>query len=114
MNNVVTYKNRFKQEIKVYFLGFIYSLILTIIPFFLVLKRFFNPNITLLIVICCAFIQFFVHLKYFLHLTFNSENYWNIIFLIFTMVIISIIILGSIWIMYNLKQHFIYHQYNNL
>ncbi|CAL4043300.1 Cytochrome bo(3) ubiquinol oxidase subunit 4 [Buchnera aphidicola (Takecallis arundicolens)] len=112
MNNIVIQNYKIYQELKSYFLGFIFSLILTIIPFSVVFKRFFNIHITFFIVIMCAVIQCLVHVKYFLHLSFSVEHVWNITFLIFTILVIFIIIFGSIWIMHNLNHHFIYHNHN--
>lgn len=112
MNNIIIQNHKFYKELKCYCFGFIFSLILTVIPFGLVFKHFFNVYITLFIVVMCAIIQGLVHLKYFLHLSFSLEHTWNITFLIFTILVICIIILGSIWIMHNLNHHFIYHNHN--
>ncbi|QCI27289.1 cytochrome o ubiquinol oxidase subunit IV [Buchnera aphidicola] len=105
MNNLTLKNKNFYKEIKLYILGFLFSLFLTLIPFFLVFKNYFSSNITIKLIIIFSCIQIFVHLKYFLHLNFSKKNYWNIIFLIFSILVIFIIIFGSIWIMYHLNNH---------
>lgn len=94
--------------IQSYILGFLFSLFLTVIPFFLVSKKIFCYPIVLFTVIICAIVQVYIHLKYFLHLNFTKRNFWNIIFLIFALIVVCIIILGSVWIMHNLHNHIFY------
>lgn len=91
-----------------YFIGFILSVILTIIPFCAVKYcNFINKSIPLLIITICAFIQIYIHLVLFIHLNNTSNKIWNLISLIFTMFIIFILILGSIWIMTHLHHNLI-------
>jgi len=50
-----------------------------------------------------AIIQIVVHLVFFLHMNTSSEERWNLVALLFTAVIIFIVVVGSLWIMYNLN-----------
>jgi cytochrome o ubiquinol oxidase operon protein cyoD len=50
-----------------------------------------------------AVIQVVVHLIYFLHMNTSSEERWNLVALLFTAMIIGIVVVGSLWIMYNLN-----------
>lgn len=111
MNNLQLRSNNFIQEIKYYFFGLLFSIVLTIIPFFVVFEHILKLYLTCFVITICAFIQFFCHLKYFLHLNYTTEHYWHFIFLIFTVLIVFIIVSGSLWIMYNLNHHahYIYH-----
>ena len=56
-----------------------------------------------------AVIQIFVHLVYFLHMNTSSEERWNLIALAFTALIIAIVVVGSLWIMYNLNINMMVH-----
>ncbi|QCI26088.1 cytochrome o ubiquinol oxidase subunit IV [Buchnera aphidicola] len=112
MNNSTLSLSCFLKEIKLYFFGFLFSIFLTTIPFFIVFSHIFKVYVALMIIIFCAVIQCVVHLKIFLHLSYSSKNYWNFIFLLFTFLIILIIISGSIWIMCNLNHHFYYHSHH--
>ncbi|KHN90866.1 cytochrome o ubiquinol oxidase subunit IV [Pectobacterium actinidiae] len=44
-------------------------------------------------------VQILVHLVYFLHLNTSSEERWNVVALVFAVLIIAIVVVGSIWIM---------------
>jgi cytochrome o ubiquinol oxidase operon protein cyoD len=79
------------------------SVILTAIPFWLVMSKVFEKSSTTAIVILAfAAVQIIVHMIYFLHLNTKSEGGWNMLALIFTVVIVVIALSGSIWIMYHL------------
>ncbi|WP_409310157.1 cytochrome o ubiquinol oxidase subunit IV [Pectobacterium sp. B1J-3] len=86
-------------SVKSYLIGFVLSVILTVIPFGMVMAGSASHNIILLSVLGCAVIQIVVHLVYFLHLNTSSEQRWNVVALVFTVLIIAIVVVGSIWIM---------------
>ncbi|URJ32920.1 cytochrome o ubiquinol oxidase subunit IV [Candidatus Blochmannia vicinus] len=88
-----------------YLIGFVLSMILTIIPFFMVTYNIINKKILMNIIISCAVIQIFVHLIFFLHLGNTSHKVWNLISLMFTVFIVFILIFGSIWIMTHLHHN---------
>jgi len=50
-------------------------------------------------------VQIVVHIIYFLHLDTKSESGWNMLALIFTLVLVVITLSGSIWIMYHLNSN---------
>ncbi|ADV33641.1 cytochrome o ubiquinol oxidase, subunit IV [Candidatus Blochmanniella vafra str. BVAF] len=88
-----------------YFIGFVLSLILTIIPFYTIQYNIFDKKILLIITISCALIQIYIHLVYFLHLIHISDRKWIITSLIFTIFIVFILVLGSVWIMTHLHHN---------
>lgn len=55
------------------------------------------------IVIGAAIVQILVHLVCFLHMNTFSDDRWNLVAFLFTMLIIGIVVIGSLWIMYNLN-----------
>ncbi|UDG79181.1 Cytochrome bo(3) ubiquinol oxidase subunit 4 [Candidatus Ecksteinia adelgidicola] len=83
--------------------GFIFSIILTIIPFLIVIKRVFSDTIVFYLIISMAIIQILIHLIYFLNINTSLEKRWDLAALIFTSIIISIILIGSLWIMHHLN-----------
>lgn len=90
--------------VKSYVTGFILAAILTAIPFWLVMDRVFESSrTTALIILAFAMVQIVVHLVYFLHMDTKSESGWNMLALIFTLVLVVITLSGSIWIMYHLN-----------
>mgnify|MGYP002651242954 FL=1 len=80
--------------------------ILTAIPFWLVMDRVFEDSrTTALIILGFAVVQIVVHIVYFLHMDTKSESGWNMLALIFTLVLVVITLSGSIWIMYHLNSN---------
>ena len=90
--------------LKGYLTGFVLSVILTAIPFWLVMGKVFPDNkTTVLIVLAFAVVQILVHMVYFLHLNTSSEGGWNMLALIFTLVLVVIALTGSLWVMYHMN-----------
>jgi cytochrome o ubiquinol oxidase operon protein cyoD len=89
--------------LKGYLTGFILSVILTVIPFWMVMTKALASNdATTYIILALAVVQIFVHVIYFLHMNSSSEHGWNMLALIFTMVIVVIALAGSLWVMYHM------------
>jgi cytochrome o ubiquinol oxidase operon protein cyoD len=86
-----------------YLTGFLLALILTIIPFALVLREAWPPRATLAAIFGAGVVQILVHLHYFLHLNTSSAARWNVLALIFTILIMVLFVGGSLWIMYTLN-----------
>ncbi len=64
---------------------------------------------TLAVVVICAVVQVIVHLVYFLHLDSKSEGGWNLVAIVFSAIIILIVVVGSLWIMWNLNYNMMPH-----
>lgn len=89
-----------------YVTGFILSVILTAIPFWLVMAHVFaNPRTTVFLVMALGAVQVVVHMVYFLHMNTQSEGGWTMLALIFTLILLVIALSGSIWIMYHLNSN---------
>ena len=87
-----------------YVTGFLLSVILTAIPFWLVMAKVFdNPTVTTFVILGFAIVQIYVHMVFFLHMTSKAEGGWTWMSLIFTLVILVIALSGSLWIMHHLK-----------
>lgn len=92
--------------LKGYLTGFVLSVILTAIPFWIVMgKVFAAPGVTALAVLLLAAVQIVVHMVYFLHMDAKSEGGWNLLALIFTLVLVVITLSGSLWVMYHLNEN---------
>ncbi|MDR3414628.1 MAG: cytochrome o ubiquinol oxidase subunit IV [Nevskia sp.] len=88
---------------KGYMTGFLLSVVLTAVPFWLVMGKVIpNAQATTAIVLAFAVVQILVHMVYFLHLNTRSEGGWNMLALIFTMVLVVITLSGSLWVMYHM------------
>ena len=89
-----------------YFVGFLLSVVLTAIPFWLVMANpIGNLGVTAAIVITCAVVQILVHTVAFLHVNTQAQGGWTLIAYVFTGVIVFITIAGSLWIMYHLNSN---------
>ena len=87
-----------------YVTGFILSVILTAIPFWLVMDGVIaSPGMTAAVILGFAAVQIVVHMVYFLHMNGRSEGGWNMLALIFTVVLVVIVLSGSLWVMYHLN-----------
>ena len=89
-------------SIKSYIIGFSLSVILTVIPFALVMTGVLPHSATIFCIFAAAVAQIIVQLHYFLHLDTSSAMYWNLMSLLFTFFIIFLFVGGSIWIMHSL------------
>lgn len=89
-----------------YLTGFLLSVVLTAIPFALVMSGDIH-NSTALAVVLLAFaaVQIVVHMVYFLHMNAKSEGGWNLLALVFTAVLVVIVLSGSLWVMHHLNSN---------
>ncbi|ALD92474.1 cytochrome o ubiquinol oxidase subunit IV [Cupriavidus gilardii] len=90
--------------LKSYVIGFVLSVILTAIPFWLVMGKVIdNQNTTALVILGFGAVQIVVHMIYFLHMNTKSEGGWNMLALIFTIILVVITLAGSLWVMYHMN-----------
>ena len=91
-------------SVRSYATGFILSVILTAIPFGLVMAGgLASRMLTVMIVLGMAVAQIVVHMIYFLHMNTKSEKGWTMISLVFTIVVLVIMLSGSVWVMYHMN-----------
>lgn len=86
-----------------YVIGFVLSVILTVIPFWLVMGEVLESRVwTVALIMLFGAIQIVVHMVYFLHMNRKSEGGWILMSLLFTGIIIVIALVGSLWVMHHL------------
>jgi cytochrome o ubiquinol oxidase subunit IV len=86
-----------------YATGFALSLILTAIPFVVVMDTTLSPPATIAAIFGAALVQMLVHLYYFLHVNFSPRSRWNLLALVLTALIVILFVGGTIWIMSHLN-----------
>ncbi len=87
-----------------YLTGFGLSVVLTAVPFALVMGHVFSdPVAAALLIMTFGLIQVVVHMVLFLHMNTKSEGGWTMLALIFTIIMVVIAMSGSIWVMYHLN-----------
>lgn len=89
-----------------YVVGFVLSVILTVIPFWLVMGDVLDSTgLAVFFIISLGAAQMIVHMVYFLHMNAKAEGGWLLLSLAFTVMLLFIAIAGSLWIMYHLNSN---------
>ena len=89
---------------KSYLIGFALSVLLTAVPFAVVMSGdVATPTAAAALCMGFAIVQIVVHMIYFLHMNTKSENGWTMMALIFTVIIVVIALTGSLWVMYHMN-----------
>ena len=91
-----------RGSLKSYAIGFLLSIILTAIAFGAVMSGTLSRPAVMAGIFGAAVTQILVHLHYFLHLDSSSSARWNILAMAFTVLIILLFVVGTLWIMSNL------------
>ncbi|MFG6439688.1 cytochrome o ubiquinol oxidase subunit IV [Roseateles sp. LKC17W] len=94
----------FHVSVKGYAVGFILSVLLTAIPFWLVMGKVLpSPQTTALVILGFGAVQMVVHMVYFLHMNAKVEQGWSMLALLFTVALVVIMFAGSVWVMYHMN-----------
>ena len=89
-----------------YVKGFILAVILTAIPFWLVMGNVIQDRSTAVLVLgSFAIVQVVVHMVYFLHMNGKIQGGWTLLSTIFTAVFLSIAIAGTLWVMFHMNSN---------
>lgn len=89
-----------------YMTGFVLSVVLTAIPFWLVMAKVITERNTAVLVLgAFAVVQILVHMVCFLHMNGKVEGGWTLLSTIFTVVFVAIAIAGTLWVMYQMNDH---------
>ena len=87
-------------NVKQYTIGFIVSILLTVVPFYMAMNsEDFSRGAIIAVIGITAVAQVLVQLVYFLHMNSSSEQRWNVIAFIYTILTIAVLLVGSVWIM---------------
>jgi len=82
-----------------YIFGFILSIVLTIIPLWLVLGNVGNRRSQVVLILVMALLQFLVQLFFFMHIRESEKPRYNVLAIILGVVFVFTIVAGSAWIM---------------
>lgn len=92
-------------SVKSYLIGFVLSVVLTAIPFGLIMGHVLPAATAIPVIMVLGLVQILVHLVFFLHMNASSAQIWNNAAFVFTLIIVGILIAGSLWIMYHLNMN---------
>ncbi|MCX7122545.1 MAG: cytochrome o ubiquinol oxidase subunit IV [Gammaproteobacteria bacterium] len=103
-------KNKGNGLLASYLIGFVISVVLTIISFNLVMHHHFSSIDLYTSIALLAVLLLFVQSIFFLRLNAKaSYDKWNLVVFFFTIFIICLVVSGSLWIMYNLNYNMVSH-----
>ena len=89
-----------------YLIGFALSVVLTIIPFWVVLGEVeISTAAAIAIIFGLGAVQIMVHVHYFLHVTIKAESGWQVMSMAFTAILLVIVLSGSVWVMTHLDEN---------
>ncbi|WP_355660676.1 cytochrome o ubiquinol oxidase subunit IV [Halomonas salifodinae] len=100
-----TYGGASHGSVRSYTWGLLLSLVLTLIPFGLVMTGALAGPATVVVIAATAGLQILVQLVCFMHLDRDSEGGWTLLSLAFTVLILAIVVVGSLWIMHHLHHN---------
>lgn len=87
-----------------YLIGFASAAVLTVIPFWIVMRGVIaNGALAAAVIIALAIAQILVHTFAFLHVNARAQGGWTLVAYVFTAVLVAITIGGSLWIMFHLN-----------
>lgn len=87
-----------------YVLGFAISIVLTLTAYFLVTERLLVDGLLIAAIVGLGIVQMIVQLLFFLHLGSEVKPRWNIMAFLFMILVVLLLVIGSLWIMYNLDE----------
>jgi len=91
-------------SLREYVTGFLLAVVLTAIPFWLVMTHALSRSgAAAAVVLAFAALQMVIHMIYFLHMNTRSEGGWTLLALLFTLMLVVIALSGSLWVMYHLN-----------
>lgn len=96
-------KKEYHGTLTSYLIGLLVSLTLTIISFYLVWANVLSAQSLVYSLIGLALLQATAQLLFFMHLGKEEKPRWESISFFFMLTCVLIIVLGSLWIMYDLK-----------
>jgi cytochrome o ubiquinol oxidase operon protein cyoD len=96
-------KKGWHGTLRSYVIGLVVSLLFTVIAFSLVAFRVIDGDALKFSVIGLAILQAAAQLLFFLHLGRESQPRWETLVFFFMVMVVLIIVIGTLWIMYDLN-----------
>jgi cytochrome o ubiquinol oxidase operon protein cyoD len=93
------------SALRAYITGFILSLLLTIVPYLVVVNHWLSGWLLITALVGLAIGQLLVQLVFFLNLDREARPRWNLLVFLFAALVVVVVVFGSLWIMDNLNYH---------
>ncbi|MCB5162371.1 cytochrome o ubiquinol oxidase subunit IV [Marinomonas algarum] len=92
-------------SVKEYVTGLILSIVLTVIPFYLVMTGTGSDAFVVITIVVAAIAQIMVQMVFFLHMNGSSEQTWLTASAIYSVFIVLFVVVGSLWIFEHLNHN---------
>lgn len=100
MSHEINQRQHSTAKYKSYIIGFLLSIITTVVAYALVVNNVWSTDKLTYVILAIAVVQLAVQMVFFLHLGQGSR--WKAATFYFTLLVVLIIVIGTIWIMNNL------------
>ena len=97
-----------RKTLKSYIIGLGLSLLLTLLAFWLVTNHMANTQSLYVFLAVLAILQLIAQVICFLRLNTTREGKWNTMPFLFTILVIVTLVIGSLWIMFNVNYHMVH------
>jgi len=110
---IVSQHKTTRSRVMTYIVGYMLSVFLTLAAYLLVKQGMSSQDILIGLIIGLAFVQLLVQLLFFLHLGTETKPRWKLLVFMMMLLVVSILVFGSLWIMRNLNYRMTPQQVNN-
>ncbi len=83
-----------------YVIGFIGSIVTTLLAYVFATQQLWSTEVLVIVIMSIAVVQLIVQMIFFLHIGHGSR--WKAVSFAFTLLVVLIVVIGSIWVMYHL------------
>ncbi len=101
-HDVVSWQGTGRKTVRGYVYGLVLSLLFTFLAFDIVTNHSLSNAAIFVSLAILAITQLIAQVTFFLRLNNSPEGKWNLMPFIFILVIITVLVAGTLWIMYNL------------
>lgn len=96
-------KKEWHGTFRAYLIGFLVSIFLTVISFYLVAEKVLSGPPLIYTLVGLALLQAVFQLLFFLHVGQEAKPRWETLIFFFMVLVLLIIAIGSLWVMYDLN-----------
>jgi len=98
------------KKLKTYIAGYVITVALTLITYWLITSHSLSMTGAFFTIGAFAALSVFVVVGFFSRMNMSKEDgVWNFIAFVFAVIIVTIIVVGSLWIMYNVMHNMMAH-----
>ncbi len=102
-NSLAEIQKKWHGTIKSYVIGFFASILLTGLAFYLTLSQLIKGQTLIVTLAGLGIVQAIIQLIFFLHVGKEDKPRWELLLCLFMVGVLFVIVLGSLWIMYDLN-----------